>query len=223
MAKRTLTGLQYQQFAQKISNRLRNIEQQIKDMMLFAKGEIQLNEVIDLKTLVNKIQLHSEVILKQSGIHLKVQLPEFMEHYRIRCHEASLLGGIQNLINNAIDVTLPEVQTDPDQRAHLESNSEAANGLVSDNIIRLRISSEHLGYAKLEIIDNGPGLPAHELNQLMEPFYSTKPKGTGLGLAVVSAVVRAHNGQFTLHNRAHFKGAVAELILPILPETRSML
>lgn len=194
ITKRTLSISQYQQFALKIGNRLRNIEQQIKDMMLFAKGEIQLNQSLDMQSLVEKVQLHSEVVLKQAQVSMKVTVPGFMLHQSVRCHESSLLGAIQNLINNAIEVS--------------EEHTS----------IHFRISSEHLNYIKIEVIDAGPGLPNEKIHQLMEPFFSTKPKGTGLGLSVVGAVVRAHNGQFSLHNRAHTKGAIAEIILPSLPE-----
>ena len=48
----------------------------------------------------------------------------------------------------------------------------------------------------LAVMDNGPGLPDEKKNRMMEPFFTTKSNGTGLGLAVVQAVVRAHHGDF---------------------------
>ena len=45
------------------------------------------------------------------------------------------------------------------------------------------------------MIDNGKGMPAHLLSQIFEPFFTTRSQGTGLGLAVVQSVVRAHQGE----------------------------
>lgn len=214
ITRRELNKIQYQQFAEKITQRLRNIEQQIRDMMLFARGEIQLNLKIDLAMLVEKICLHSEVVLQQSGFHLDVNLPDSLRDMRILCHESALLGAIQNLINNAIEVTLLELQGKTNTHpTDTQNDGSISNG--STHSVELRLSCEQFDYVKLEIIDRGPGIDVEALSRLMEPFYSTKPKGTGLGLAVVGAVVRAHKGQFTLKNCAHRKGAIAEIILPL--------
>ena len=48
--------------------------------------------------------------------------------------------------------------------------------------------------ALIEIGDTGSGIPAENLAKIFEPFYSTKPKGTGLGLAVAHGIVDAHGG-----------------------------
>jgi two-component system, sensor histidine kinase FlrB len=52
------------------------------------------------------------------------------------------------------------------------------------------------------------------LAQLAEGFFTTKPQGTGLGLAVVRAVARAHGGEFEIRS-APGQGTVASLLLPV--------
>ena len=63
-------------------------------------------------------------------------------------------------------------------------------------------------------MDNGPGLKPEQRARMMEPFFTTKSNGTGLGLAVVQAGVRAHHGDFNLTD-SPLGGVSAELILPL--------
>src|SRR5262249_26888837 len=71
----------------------------------------------------------------------------------------------------------------------------------------------------IEVIDNGPGLPKHNRNRLLEPYVTTKGnKGTGLGLAIVQKSVEQHNGTLALEDappgldRTH--GALIRITLP---------
>ncbi|MEM8944632.1 MAG: ATP-binding protein [Planctomycetota bacterium] len=53
---------------------------------------------------------------------------------------------------------------------------------------------------ELEVADSGPGLPAEQLDQLFDPFYSTKATGTGLGLSIVQRIAESHGGRVTAAN-----------------------
>jgi two-component system sensor histidine kinase FlrB len=65
------------------------------------------------------------------------------------------------------------------------------------------------------VADDGPGFSADQTAQMLEAFYTTKSHGTGLGLAVVQAVVKAHQGSFDISSPAD-GGATAVLSLPLL-------
>jgi two-component system, NtrC family, nitrogen regulation sensor histidine kinase NtrY len=72
----------------------------------------------------------------------------------------------------------------------------------------------------IEVIDNGPGLPKHNRNRLLEPYVTTKGnKGTGLGLAIVLKSVEQHGGTLSLEDappgpgRTH--GALIRITLPV--------
>lgn len=55
----------------------------------------------------------------------------------------------------------------------------------------------------ITIADNGPGIPAEILDNIFVPFYTTKEKGTGIGLSLSRQIMRLHNGQITVQSNAH--------------------
>jgi signal transduction histidine kinase len=66
----------------------------------------------------------------------------------------------------------------------------------------------------LEVEDQGPGIPAGDLERVFDPFFTTKPpgKGTGLGLAIVARIVESHDGRITAHDTGH--GALFRVRVP---------
>ncbi len=81
--------------------------------------------------------------------------------------------------------------------------------------IELTASPVHLGNQpalRISVQDNGPGLDAEQRARIFESFYTTKTKGTGLGMAIAKRIVEAHGGQITVGDRP---GPGAEIILSI--------
>jgi two-component system, NtrC family, sensor histidine kinase PilS len=85
----------------------------------------------------------------------------------------------------------------------------------------VRVGGRHLravnGPGRLEIwiADTGPGIPDTDLPHVFEPFYSTKPEGSGLGLAVVYRIVQDHGGQIEVRSQPG-AGTRMTLLLPAL-------
>jgi signal transduction histidine kinase len=67
--------------------------------------------------------------------------------------------------------------------------------------------------AEIEIGDRGCGMAPETLERVYEPFYTTKPKGTGLGLATVHRVVEAHGGSISIASELG-KGTTVRVSLP---------
>jgi signal transduction histidine kinase len=78
----------------------------------------------------------------------------------------------------------------------------------------------HDRLAEIDIEDDGPGVPAGELNRVFDPFYRREPSrsrktgGIGLGLSVARSIARAHGGDVALANRPH-GGLTAKVTLPV--------
>lgn len=87
------------------------------------------------------------------------------------------------------------------------------NGVESGNQVDLHFHEES-DAVRVVCEDDGPGIAAEHMANVGEPFFTTKTRGTGLGLAVVQQIVEKHGGSFVLRNRAEERGAVAELRLP---------
>jgi signal transduction histidine kinase len=71
---------------------------------------------------------------------------------------------------------------------------EAADRPIAVHLKTLHVESGQEHYIQLEVTDNGDGIPADLLDNLFEPYVTTKTRGTGLGLAVVKKIVEEHGG-----------------------------
>jgi signal transduction histidine kinase len=69
-------------------------------------------------------------------------------------------------------------------------------------------------HVALRLTDNGPGIPREHLAKLFEPFFSTKPAGNGLGLAIVSRLLHAGGGHITAASAPESGGATFTIFLP---------
>jgi two-component system nitrogen regulation sensor histidine kinase NtrY len=83
----------------------------------------------------------------------------------------------------------------------------------------IRIRAERQGDSfRVDVIDNGKGLPHENRQRLLEPYMMTRDKGTGLGLAIVKKIVEDHGGKLELHDApADFhegRGAMVTVVLP---------
>jgi nitrogen fixation/metabolism regulation signal transduction histidine kinase len=106
------------------------------------------------------------------------------------------------------------IQADGDQLEQLLINLLAnAVEAVQDSggkvAVGWRVDNGHL---EVTVTDDGPGLP--DATSLFVPFFTTKPKGTGLGLALSREIAEAHGGSLTLRNAPGGAGCEARLVLP---------
>lgn len=74
---------------------------------------------------------------------------------------------------------------------------------------------------RLDIEDNGPGLPQDRMDSLATPYFTLLPKGTGLGLAIVKKIIQDHKGSLVFGQSSHDAGAKITMILPVFKESET--
>ncbi|BDU78015.1 sensor histidine kinase [Mesoterricola sediminis] len=99
----------------------------------------------------------------------------------------------------AFDLDLPDhlpVHWDGDmvKRALINMVDNAISAMEGQGRIRVSLRAE-AGVARLDIEDDGPGVPEENRHHLFEPYFSTKQRGTGLGLAIVRRIAEDHHGE----------------------------
>ena len=73
------------------------------------------------------------------------------------------------------------------------------------------------GEAQINIKDNGPGIPKDQINKVFEPFFSTKPQGTGLGLSMVQQLIKVQGGRVILEPEVNKEGGASfSVYLPLV-------
>ncbi len=183
-------------FSKKLSRQLKNIEAQVRDMLIFARGSAPLNQLIDILELANLLGESKAILQKQYQADISIikdiETASSNNLEKIQCHQESLIGAIQNLLANGIEA------------------AEDINELAKIKVV-LSIQDKNL---TITISDNGPGLSETVKEKITEPFYTTKSNGTGLGLSVVKAVVRAHHGRLGFYNQVQ-GGACFVLTVPL--------
>jgi signal transduction histidine kinase len=114
-----------------------------------------------------------------------------------------------------LDPRLPDFPFDPGQVRQVLLNlvKNALEAMPGGGRLTIRTFQEN-GQALVEITDTGEGIEQENLAQLFRPFYTTKKKGTGLGLAVSYKIIQDHNGDITVESKAA-KGTTIRVQLPL--------
>jgi len=164
-----------------------------------------------------------------------VNIHDILERAR---RSAEVGFGAHMTIRDEYDPSLPDVHADPDQLLQVFLNilKNASESQPHGGQIRIRSYFERgLNVRGLdgrrvalplhvEIIDDGPGLPPHIADNVFEPFVSGRENGTGLGLALVSKIIAAHEGWIEVNSRPGktvFRLSLPISAPPVAPNTPS--
>jgi signal transduction histidine kinase len=161
----------------------------VEGLLDLARPERTASDVIELRTTCDEIVER----LRQAR-----QLPEQQVRVegeaRAVGNAARLRQALANLVKNAMD----------------------AVGSSGEVLVRIESDPDSDGGVRVRVRDTGPGLSAEDQQRLFEPFYTTKPGGTGLGLAVSRAIARAHGGDIQASN---CERGGAEFVLRLPPRS----
>ncbi|OFE12043.1 hypothetical protein PHACT_01920 [Pseudohongiella acticola] len=190
---------------ERLMSRLHNMERQVRDMLIFARGEAVLDETMPVHQILEEARVAADVMLCPDSRQeaLTCDWVNGVADCQLSCNKESLIGALLNLLENAIQNAGSQVQ--------------------------LKVCTDHeteAGMIRLYVQDNGPGIDPTVIDQVTEAFYTTRAQGTGLGLAVAQVVASAHNGRFFIENIAdtgsdsNITGVRAGFILPCVHENK---
>lgn len=163
-------------FAEKIRRNLLHLEHQVRDMLVFARGETRLDDTLSADMLLTHLSDLLHETLSQYAVVSHFE--NLAGEVSILCNKEILLGAIINLVNNALQ----------------------AGGADLTLHVRMQMSPR-AGYLDIIVADQGPGMDASLLKQVQEPFFTTKSHGTGLGLSVAQVVAHSHRGFFAIKSQ----------------------
>jgi nitrogen fixation/metabolism regulation signal transduction histidine kinase len=187
-----------------IVNQVAAMKRMVDDFREYAKTPPALLSPLNLNALIEEI-LHLYLVGDERDvIHAKLApgLP------RILGDATQLRQVIHNLLQNAQDAVSDSI----------EYWQEAKIELVTEEIHYKGPKDEVCTAVRISITDNGPGFPPKILARAFEPYVTSKPRGTGLGLAMVKKIIDEHGGRIDIQNRTETNGAkVSILLLKLAP------
>jgi two-component system sensor histidine kinase PilS (NtrC family) len=185
---------------------LRPEDQRLMDIVLRETN--RLNELV-----ARFLEFSRPPPARREPTHLELLLQETLEVFAN--DPAAARARLERSLSPAV------VTCDPDQVRQVVWNLLAnAAQAVDGSGGRIRVScSPDAGGAKVVVSDDGPGIAPEDLPRIFTPFFTTKDRGTGLGLATVQRIVDAHGGSIEVESSPG-NGATFSLWLPASPQAR---
>lgn len=161
----------------------------VSDFLDYAKPRKAGDEVVNLTETVEKVWAFLQSSFAEKNIAAHIYLPQKL-----------CIRGDADLLYRAV--------------YNVFVNAEQAMG--KDGSITVR-GKQEFDYVCLTFTDSGTGFKC-DISKLLDPFFTTKDTGTGLGLPIVQSIIKAHNGQLKLYNAEENSvvlGACVEFVLPV--------
>jgi PAS domain S-box-containing protein len=187
--------------AEKASMRAKDLTQQL---LTFSKGGAPIKKTISLSKVLKDTATFT---LSGSSVECKFIIQEDL--WPVEADEGQISQVIHNLIINA-DQAMPEGGMIEVSAENITIGIEAALPLQQGNFV------------KMSIKDQGIGMPEDHLSKIFDPYFSTKQKGSGLGLTVAYSIIKNHQGYITADSELGV-GTTFSIYLPaskkqLLPE-----
>jgi signal transduction histidine kinase/pSer/pThr/pTyr-binding forkhead associated (FHA) protein len=168
------------------------IHELVLDMLSFSKEREPTIEWVDLNSIVEDVVEVLRGRVEDAGVRLEVRPGPGVN--RVPADPEGVHRSLLNILTNAVDAV--EGRPDPyiGVQTLLEPNNE---------------------WARIIILDHGPGIPPEKIADIFRPFVSTKgSKGTGLGLPVSRKIIREHGGDITVESKVG-KGSKFVIRIPM--------
>lgn len=161
-----------QRFAKSLHASISHMEQLIKDMLAFSRGDMAVTAPVKVQDLLKKVE--QQFSAQPGSEKYALQIEDSLNEAFVYGSEEALSSAINNLLNNARQAC--------GDKGEITIYAEYVEDENNQDCIEISVE------------DNGIGISSTDKEQILKPFYTTRSAGTGLGLAVVSSIVQAHKG-----------------------------
>ena len=157
-----------------------------------AMNKLKINkDIIDINLLIEEVVKNIKMLCTKNNIELKTKIID--DEIYINADYNRLTQVFINLLKNSVEA-IPKTK---------KGKIEVKEILNNNNLI-------------ISVQDNGTGMSKELLNKIKEPFYTTKPKGTGLGVSLSEEIIKAHNGTLNYESKEN-KYTKVIITLPLKP------
>lgn len=172
--------VQYLESAEKASCRAKGLTSQL---LTFAKGGDPVKEAASIDEMVRD---SAGFVLHGSNVSCTYQIPDDL--WLVDVDKGQISQVIQNLVINA-DHAMP-----------IGGDITICCENCSVDVIKEEFVKTSERYVKISVSDTGIGIPANVLDQIFDPYFSTKQQGSGLGLSICHSILAKHGGNITVQS-----------------------
>jgi len=166
-----------------------------KQLLTFARGGAPIKKPVSVRKLVEE---SVELALNGTKVRSQLLIPDSI--HSVIADEDQLSQVFSNLTINAVQA-MPKGGTLTISAENIETTSNTA------------VSGQQIAHVRITFTDEGHGIPAAELSKIFDPYYTTKPSNTGLGLASAHSIINKHGGYILVSSNVG-QGTTFTLTLP---------
>jgi PAS domain S-box-containing protein len=210
------------QMAAGIAHEIRNPLTSIKGFIQLFKIEHHREEYYDIVLSeldrINNIVGEFLVLAKPTAaVFAEKDVKDLIKDVVTLINTQSILNNVQIFVEFECD--LPKISCEENQLKQVFLNilKNSIEAMPHGGNIDVKVKAKDEDKILIQIIDQGVGIPKERIPTLGEPFYTTKEKGTGLGLMTCYKIIESHNGLLTISSEVN-EGTTIEILLPTITQ-----
>lgn len=210
------------QMAAGIAHEIRNPLTSIKGFIQLLRTSTRKEEYFDILLTeldrINDIVGEFLVLAKPTAaVYMTRDIKMLLKDVVTLINNQSLLNNVQIFVEFDNDLPLISCEENQLKQVFLNLLKNAIEAMPKGGNINLLVKEKEEGKISIQIIDQGVGIPQERISTLGEPFYTTKEKGTGLGLMTCYKIIEGHNGELNIYSKIN-EGTTIEIILPTITQ-----